>query len=354
MERKALLASIFITLGTVAFLSGYLLTLGGEPDAQSGSLIQRFNSGNNPGPLEATVPKALPLSSRKFVSFVSLGSGNIVAIDKNGDIVEIDTDNIREKTLANLGQGGISEALLSPAGDSIIYSYYDAGNNKKQVYFNFKRGESTQIAGLRSAAFSPHGDQAAYLVNNDSGGELLISKGVNIIKRALKTRLGAAVVAWPRDDFVSVISYNKDGYGDLLILKDTGVLNKILSYQYDLSVEWSPLGERVVFSAKDDTGSELLFYKDVMNNGAAVSLDVNSNASKCAWLNEEEVICGVKNQAQFRDEFYKINTADGSKTSVSTPSINLLTKEITLSRSGGTIYVLNEIDSNLYALRTRQ
>src|SRR3989344_5170966 len=313
MERKALLASIFITLGTVAFLSGYLLTLGGEPDAQSCSLIQRFNSGNNPGPLEATVPKALPLSSRKFVSFVSLGSGNIVAIDKNGDIVEIDTDNIREKTLANLGQGGISEALLSP-----------------------------------------HGDQAAYLVNNDSGGELLISKGVNIIKRALKTRLGAAVVAWPRDDFVSVISYNKDGYGDLLILKDTGVLNKILSYQYDLSVEWSPLGERVVFSAKDDTGSELLFYKDVMNNGAAVSLDVNSNASKCAWLNEEEVICGIKNQAQFRDEFYKINTADGSKTSVSTPSINLLTKEITLSRSGGTIYVLNEIDSNLYALRTRQ
>ena len=354
MEKKILLVSIFITLGAIAFLSGRLLTLGGGLGTQSNSLIQRFNSNTKAELLETTIPKTLPLSSRRLVSFVSLGSENIIAVDKNGDIIEIDAANIREKVLASLGRTDISEVLLSPTGDSVIYSFYDAGNNRKTVYINLKTGEKSNLAGnLRSAAFSPHGDQATYLLVNDGVGELLISKAGKIIKRALKTRLGAVTVSWPRDDFISIVSYDKDGYGDLLVLKEEGALNKILSYQYDLGVKWSPDGEKILFSAKNGTGSERLFYIDIANNDAIVSLDVNSNASKCAWLNRDEVICGVKNQTQLKDEFYRISVADGSKILVSVPSINLLTKEMALGPLGDVIYILNEIDDKLYALKIK-
>jgi Tol biopolymer transport system component len=381
MTKKILLSLIFITLSAIAFLSGYLFMPEKELeqqirqnfapqnlDGQTGLITERFSNKVEVDPSEIKVPNTLPLSSRKFITFVNQFSDSekIVAVANNGDIVEINSTNLTEKVVYT-GQTSIIEALLSPAGNSVIYSFYDTGNTKKNIYLNFSakggKGESVDIPGnLKSAAFSPSGDQIAYLISNEDGGELLISKGVNIIKRAFKTRLGAAIVAWP-SDFLSIISYSKDGYGDLFVLKENGAFNKTISYQYDLNARWSPSGEKIIFSAKNDNNSDVdpakagslsanqLFYQDIKNNSTVVALKVNTNASKCAWVNEEKIICGLKNQVQLKDEFYKINLADGSKTLVSTPSINLLVKELALNRSGDILFALNDIDSKLYALK---
>ena len=357
-ERKFLIISIFVTLGAIAFLSGYLL-MPEKVSNQTGSLIKRFNISEVS---VSNTPKTLPLSSRKFVSFVAPGSERIIAVDKNGDIVEINTANLTEKTATNLtnytGQTSVVEAVLSPTGNSIIYSFYDSGNNKKHVYLNFIKNESANIdANLKSAVFSSDGSQYAYLVSGSKAsgsgeGELLISNGVNIVKRALKTRISAAVVAWP-SDFISITSYDKDGYGDLFILKSDGALNKILSYQYDLNVRWSPSGEKVIFSAKSNNGHDQLFYLGVKNSGTVVNLDISTGASKCVWADEESVVCGLTTEVQFKDEFYKINVGDGSRVIVATPSTNLLTKELVLNHSGDTLFVLNDIDSKLYAFKIK-
>ena len=142
-------------------------------------------------------------------------------------------------------------------------------------------------------------------------------------------------------------------YGDLFILKEGGELNKLLSYRINLNVRWSPSGEKLVFSVKDETSFESLFYKDIKNGGMTTALDISTNASKCVWVYEDSVICGVKNQAQLKNEFYRINPEDGSKTLVATPNINLLVKEMAVSRSGDTLFVLNDIDSKLYALKIK-
>lgn len=357
-ERKILLISILVTIGAIAFLSGYLLMPEKGLGRQIGLITDRFSNQINTGPLDNKVPETAPLSSRKFISFVSPGSERIVAADKNGDIVEIDTANFREKIITTLGQKNILEALLSPAGDSVIYSFYDTRNDKKHVYLNLYardgKEKSADIPGnVKSAAFSPRGDQVVYLVSSGDGGELLVSKGVNIIKRALKTRLGVALVAWP-SDFVSIISYNKDGYGDLFVLKDNGALNKIISYQYNLNVKWSLSGEKIIFSVKDDAGFERLFYQDIKNSGAIASLDISADASKCLWVSGDEIICGIRNKVQLKDEFYKISVADGSKKLILTPNANILVKEVVLNRSGDTLFVLNDIDSKLYALNLRK
>lgn len=364
MERKFLITSIFVTLGFITFLSGYLLMPEVDPSSQTGSLIERFNNDIDVKPSEDKVPKTLPLSSRKFLSFVNhfTDSKKIVAIDDKDNIVEIDLPTLIEK-LYYTGQTNIVEAVLSPAGDSVIYSFYDAGNNKKYNYLNFRKDESAPIAGdLKSAAFSPRGDQTVYLISTHNGGELLVSKGGNIIKHALKTRLGTALVSWP-GEFISIVSYDKDGYGDLFVLKESGELNKILSHQYDLAVKWSPSGEKVIFSTKDDyTGQTVindgltsidvrLFYKDAKNSQPPVPLDISANALKCVWSDEEKIICAVKNQDKVRDEFYRVNLTDGTKTLVATPSINLLVKELVLNRSGDTLFVLNDIDSKIYSMK---
>ena len=81
MERKFLITSIFITLGAIAFLSGYLLIP--DPDQQlttnslqysnnqAGSLINRFTNKIEVGLPEDKVPNTLSLSSRKIFSFVN-------------------------------------------------------------------------------------------------------------------------------------------------------------------------------------------------------------------------------------------------------------------------------------------
>ena len=355
MERRILLILILATIGAIAFLSGYLLIPGKGLNRQIGLVTDRFSNQINAGPSNNKIPETAPLSSRKFLSFVSPGFEKIVAVDKNGDIIEIDTANFREKILTTLEHSNILEALLSPSGNSIIYSFYNAKNDKKHIYLNLSsksvNGGSAYIDGnMKSAAFSPHGDQSAYLISSEDGGELLISKGANIIKRALKTRLGAALVAWP-SDFISIISYNKDGYGDLFVLKDNGTLNKIISYQYDLNVKWSPSGEKIIFSVKDDTNFEHLFYRNIKNKSLVVDLDIRADASKCLWISEEEVICGIRNKVQLKDEFYKISVDDGSKKLILTPNINILIKEMALNRPGNILFVLNDIDSKLYALK---
>ena len=369
MERKILLISVFITLGAIAFLSGYLFmpnaglerqtrqnfdqqNLGG----QTGLITERFNDKVEAGLSENKVPDIAPLSGRNFIAFVNQFSDSkkIVAVTANGEIIEIDLVNLTEKVVS-IGQTTMREAVLSPAGDSLIYSFYDTRNNKKHSYLNFKKGESSDIAGnLKSAAFSPHGDQAAYLIGNESGGgELLMAKDGKIIKQAFKTRLGAAVINWP-SNFISILSYGKDGYGNLFVLKNNGDLNKVLSRQYDLNVKWSPSGERVVFSTKGNSGSAQLFFKDTKNSGAITVLSINTDASKCVWASEERVICGVKNQLQLKDEFYKISVNDGTKILASTPSINLLVKDLALDRSGDILFVLNDIDGKLYALKIKE
>lgn len=369
MERRILLISIFVTIGAIAFLSGYLFMPKSDLkwqtrlsfvkqnfDGQTGLITARFSNKVEVVSSENKIPNTLPLSSRKFIVFVNpfSDSKKIIAVANNGDIVEIDTTNLTEKVIYT-GQTNITEAILSPAGNSVIYSFYDTGNNKKHIYLNFSaksgKGESIEIKGeLKSAAFSPNGDQTAYLTNSEDGGELLISKGVNIVKRALKTRLGAAIIAWP-SNFLSIISYDKDGYGDLFVLKEDGALNKTISYQYDLNAKWSPSGEKIIFSAKDKIDSERLFYQNIKNKSAIVALGISTNTSKCVWANEENIICGLKNQGQLKDEFYEINTTDGSKTLILTPSTNLLIKEVALNRPGDTLFVLNEIDDKLYSLK---
>lgn len=355
MERKVLMNSIFITLGAVAFLSGYLLMPRESSDNQTGSLIDRFN-GTEVNSSENETPKILPVSNGKILSFINplSNSRKIIAGDKNGNIIELDTADLGETVIANLKHNNISEILLSPNGDSAVYSFYDAKNNKKNFYLNFKKNEEVEISGnLKSAAFSPDGSQTAYLINTGDGGELLIAKGTNTIKRALKTRLNNATVSWPAD-FISLTSRDGSGYGDLFLLKDDGSLDKIISYQKDLKVKWSPSAEKLVFSAKDEGNSDHLFYKNTRNNSEIVDLDINTNVSKCVWSQDDtHIICGLAGQSSLQDEFYKINTADGLKTAVAASNVNLIVKEIALSRSEEFLYILNGLDEKLYFLKLK-
>lgn len=356
MERRFLITSIFITLGTIAFVSGYLLTSPGGYRFQTGAFIERFDNNIEVNSVIDNFKNTTLVSNRKFVSFINpfTDSKKLIAVDNNSNVVEIDTFDLTEKILANLNKNSVSGVVLSPAGDSVVYSFYDRGGSKKHAYVNFKKNNTAEITGeLKSAAFSPEGSQQTYLINKEGEGELLVAKGVNIIKRIIKTRLGNAMIDWPSEDFISMVSYDKDNYGDLFVLNKNGSLTKTVSRQRDLNVKWSLSGKKLVFSTRDGGDFDNLFYKNIGGSSQNVALDIEARAQKCVWTSEEEIICGITNQVQLKDEFYKINLAEKSKVLITTPSTNMLVKEVAISQSGEYLFILNSLDNKLYSLKLK-
>lgn len=365
-KRKILISVIFLTLGCIAFLSGYLLVFMNQGiKGQTGSLIQRFNNNHDKPAINSNNALITPINSRNIITFSGPSlSGIITAIDEEGNIIEIDTSTLREATISTLNKKELSEVILSPRGDSVFYSFYES-DSKKNLYLKIKTNESGEINGeVRSVAFSPDSSQTAYLINEEGESKILIYKETVNIGQKLKTRINAATILWPSEDFISILTYNKNGYGDLFTLKNNSSLNKIISYQYNLAVRWSSSAEKIVFSAKGKDNLDHLFYKNIKNNESFVNLNTETNASKCVWEDEENIICGITDKIQLKDNFYRINIGDGSKELISEPNINLFAKKISLPvrqaglhvgqvglpHSGDRIFVLNSIDNKLYAL----
>lgn len=353
MERKVLIASILATFGFCSFLLGYFFINQKNAPVQTGSLIDRFNANSEIKKAADNPPRILPVSSRKLVAFVvpPSNSQKIVAADKSGVIVEISIQDLRETVVEKLKSRELASILLAPSGNSIFYSSYDGGG-KNYFYLDLKEGEPVEMGkNIKSSVFSSYDDQLLYLSGSGEEEALYVLKN-KAVKKILNTRLNNAALSWP-SKFISLLSYgeDKDGYGDLLILEGEGRLNKIISYQKDLTVKWSPSAQKLLFSAKDSSNAHRLYHQE-FGKDKGVDLKISADASRCAWLADEtSVICGITDDSTFRDKFYKINIADRSINIVAAPSTNLITKEIALDRSGSTIFVLNEIDSKLYSLK---
>lgn len=351
MRKNLLLFSIFIIFGVITFLSGYLFL----PDqiGQTGLLVERFN--NSSIDIKNTVPNISTVSSRKILSFTGPSLAKTMrAVDKDGDVIEINTDSLKETVISNLGSSNMSNVLLSNNGSAAIYSYYNSKNEKKYFYANLKADELIEIKdNIKSAAFPPEGDELAYILTRGDGGEneLVLTKETIILKKLLKTRLEVATIIWPAE-FLSILTNDKDGYGSLFVLEKDGSLNKLISDQSNLSVKWSPSGKKLVYSTKDENNIDKLFYKNIETNK---NKDLTTaKATNCIWLDDEiNVICGFLNLSLGKYEFYKINIDDGSKTAVATSDVSLIPKEMSISKSGDYLFILNEIDNLLYSLKLK-
>lgn len=356
MERNFLIVSIFITLGAIAFLSGYLFLMpnssfdklsASNSGDQSSNFLQRFDDD-----LTATdKPKQniLPLSSREVISFLSYPNdpAKVLMADKDSNIIEVSLSGLREKVIKTFKPETISDVIFSPKGESLIYSSRDIYGDKKYHYLNLKSGDLLKIVGeVKSANFSPDGQQAVYLSSDGDETDLVSLKDGSSPKKLLKTRISEGVVNWPAD-FVSVKSSDADDYDGLFVLKDGDTLNRVLSDQKNLNIKWSPSGKNLLFS-NENNGSNQLFIKNI-DTGKITDLGFYTEASRCVWLNDETgVICGIKDSSQLKDRIYRINIGDLSKNLIAESNVNLRVGELTINTSGNYLFILNEVDGKLY------
>ncbi|MCK9360812.1 hypothetical protein M0Q28_01105 [Patescibacteria group bacterium] len=115
--------------------------------------------------------------------------------------------------------------------------------------------------------------------------------------------------------------------------------------------EWSPSGKNLLYSVySSDNG----YIPSIWVSGAQGesvnanrrNLQLNTWADKCAWQNENVLICGVPTQLgrgaglqrelfeNTPDEIYKIDLAAGTKVNLGAPAGNAAVKEMTITADG--------------------
>ncbi|MCC6563375.1 hypothetical protein IT087_00610 [Candidatus Uhrbacteria bacterium] len=115
--------------------------------------------------------------------------------------------------------------------------------------------------------------------------------------------------------------------------------------------EWSPSGKNLLYSvySSDDGYIPSIWVSGAQGesvNANRRNLELNTWADKCAWQNENVLICGVPTQLgqgaglqrqlfeNTPDEIYKIDLAAGTKVNLGAPAGNAAVKEMTITADG--------------------
>lgn len=312
--------------------------------------VDKFNTKIEIRSNQNKVLKITLLSAQKFISFAPLYLDKIIGINERGEIIEINIDTLNEKILYSI-EGIVNEAKISPSGSALIYSFFDSKNNKKNIYLNIHNKSQAEItANIKALSFSPKGDQFVLLTDSDNEGSILLSKDGKNFSRLLKTRMNVFTLDWV-SDFISVITYDQFGYGSLLLIKDKDNLIKLLDSVYGLDVRWSKSGESLIFSGRDENDVLNLFYLN-QKSEKIKKIPAQVQASKCIWLSNKEIICGIKNNKNsYKEDFYKININNDEKKLIAVSNTDLIIKSLALNASENSLYILNGIDNKIYIIK---
>lgn len=262
--------------------------------------------------------------------FYNSNDGKFYEIDDNGNLRKLS-----DKTFFN-----VDKVAWAPNEDKAILEYPD-GNN---IYYNFETNQQETIPKhWEEFSFNPRGDKIAaksmgfspnnrWLVKTNPDGSSA-EKLVNLGNNADEVE-----VDWSPNQ--EIVGFSKTGSAqgayrqEVLLIGDDKQDYKSLNMPgRDLQTEWSPSGEKLLFSgysARNNYKPELWVVNAAPGNIGKNRrrLNIDTWASKCTFQDDRYVFCGVpkslRRGAGFQpssadnivDNIYKIDTRNGSKTKI--------------------------------------
>ncbi len=172
--------------------------------------------------------------------------------------------------------------------------------------------------------FATTTDQVAYLYFDSeakTGAISIADAQFKDFKNILKTRLKNWELQWSNERRLSLLATSAETKLTSLFLLDIakGELTSVLDSRINLSTNWSPDGNRLLYSRQTRSGLEL-YYIDMASN-RTVQMKLYSMASKCAWGSDNTTLyCAIPEKAAKPDDFngsddrfVKIDTAHPEK-----------------------------------------
>ncbi len=246
----------------------------------------------------------------------------------NGNVFQSNFDGSQLIRLSSNILPGLLKTLWSPNKDQVIAIFEDKGQIKKYLY-DYQSEKSTLLnKNIRHIAWSPIEAEIAYQYydpqtedNNISIANPDGSQWENIFA----TRMKDLIVEWPSSEQISIRT-KPSGLAQsvvYIINPATGDFQKVLDQTNGLTVLWSPLGDKLLFSATDGEGKNLRLKIADLDEQTIKEFDFVTLPEKCIWSQDNRTLfCAIpeaisplailpddhyKGLVSFDDEFWRIN-----------------------------------------------
>jgi len=307
-----------------------------------------------------------PIIDGQKVKYYSAISGNVFESNFDGSQLTRLSSNILPDLL---------RVLWSPNKDKVIAIFEDEGLIKKYLY-DYNTQKSTLLdRNIRHVTFSPREDKIAYQYYDSSTEDNNISianPDGSQWKNIFTTRMKNLIVEWPSPEQISVRTKPSGLAQSVIYLIDaeSGNFQKILAPANGLTVLWSPLGDKLLFSETNSQGENLKLKVADVAKGTIKVFDFATLPEKCVWSQDNRTLfCAIpktisgrailpddyyKGLATFEDEFWRINLDIEEKiqifgnTSEEGPVYDAY--KLLLSPQEDYLFFINKSDSLLYSL----
>lgn len=283
----------------------------------------------------------------------------------NGELKEMD-----DKTFFN-----VDKVEWAPTEDKAILEYPDGAN----IYYNFENKQqetlpkhwtefsfspdSNQIA-AKSMGYSP--DNRWLIESNPDGSKTrrITSMGENADKVNVNWSPNRQVVAFSRTGR----SLGSNRQEVLMIGRNNENFKSITAPGYDFRGEWSPKGQKVLFSVHSGRSNYRPELWIVNGQGESIGtgrkkLNVNTWADKCTFQDERFVYCGVPTEIEqgsgfepslannTNDDIMKIDTQTGAKTPISTEGEEITVKNMEYNKQENKILITTTNESGIFEIK---
>ncbi len=139
---------------------------------------------------------------------------------------------------------------------------------------------------------------------------------------------------------------------------------------YDPQIEWSPDGNKLVYSVQNQFSDHkpLLYVVDASGNNIGqnnYSLKLNTWADKCTFSSNTEMYCAVPKELPYGaglvpaladdipDYIYKINLQTGVKSFVAEPEVGYSIEQMQVSKDGSKLYYTDKTTQGLHLINLK-
>jgi hypothetical protein len=378
-SKKILIILIILLIIVIVILAAYNFFLKKETPASSSD-----DSGQIPisgqAPNQTTGPsfggQIIPISQEPVLSPITDGKKVKYYSISNGNVFESKLDGSELTRTSSVVLTNLLKVLWSPNRDKVIAVFEENGQPKKYLY-DYNTKISTPLDDrIRWVTWSPKQDKIAYQYYNSQTEDNNISianpdgsQWTNIFQ----TRMKNLIVEWPNSSKVSIRTRPSGLVQSVIYTIDLATNNfqKVISETYGLTVLWSPLGNKILYSETNSEGKDLKLKIADLEKKTISELNLVTLPEKCVWSQDNRTLfCAVpktipeaavlpddyyKKKIAFNDDFWRINLDTQEMTKIfeakGLEKTSYNAKELLLPPLENYLLFINQKDDLLYSLK---
>ncbi len=292
----------------------------------------------------------------------------------NGNAFESDFDGSNQVRLSLNVLMGLLEVLWSADKSKVIVVSEEEGLIKKYFYNYPTKTAISLNSKMRWIDWAPDKNKIAYQYYNSQNEDNNISianpdgSEWNII---LQTRMKNLIVEWPAQDKISIRTM-PSGLAKSVVYTISLPANDLMKINeaYGMSVLWSPLGDKMLFSETDSKGKNLELKIMDLKKQTTGELDFITLPEKCVWSQDNRsIFCAIpkeisssavlpddyyKNKVFFSDDIWRINLDNGEAIKILEGSDDFQescdAQKMILSQQENYLFFINKKNGLLYSL----